>query len=301
MSRKKEETKKRKPNKNVKRKAATKPPVSHAGPDTTVAKRKVSDGQAYDEMLARSQNGNQPKRKSRKTQRKQRNRRILLSLVLVFILIATAVFLSLKVLFVVRDVIVTGSERYSDEEIKNFCAIPMEENIFSIDTDRIEQSLPENFTYVESADVSRRLPDKIQIKITDAVPTYYTVQPEGETFIYTVYSSAFKQLTQQAAAPEGLVMIDADLSDEEIKRTVDDLIDILKKGEYNNFTGIIMPSSREIAVVYDGRITVNIGTMSQADYKIKLAWHVIEEELRAEEKGVIDCTSAGSAIFSPLV
>ena len=41
-----------------------------------------------------------------------------------------------------------------------------------IETEAIEAALVENFTYVETADVRRKLPDKILVTITDSVPTY---------------------------------------------------------------------------------------------------------------------------------
>ena len=53
-------------------------------------------------------------RKSRKTVRKQRNRHLLATAVLVIILLAICIFISLKVLFIVRHVEMEGSQRYNE-------------------------------------------------------------------------------------------------------------------------------------------------------------------------------------------
>ena len=243
---------------------------------------------------------NDSHRKSRKTVRKQRNRHILATTVLVAILLAILVFISLKVLFIVRHVEMQGSGRYTQEEIINYCAVPLEENIFKIDTATLEQNLPLEFTYVESARVQRKLPDKILITITDSIPTYYGINYEGELETYTIYSQGFKQLTVQAAAPDGLMGIDADLSDRSVKETLEGVISRLSQSGYTGVTMIKVDSAGDISVVYDNRIQINLGTVLDIDNKLKMSFYVINNELGREDRGVIDSTQAGSCVFQPL-
>lgn len=238
-------------------------------------------------------------RKSRKNIRRQRNRYRLVTFVLVSILLAICLFISLKVLFIVHSVEAVGSERYDAEEIVAFCAIPMEENIFAIDTDALETALYENFTYVENARVQRKLPDKILITVTDSIPTYYAENLEGELSTYTIYSQNFKQLTVQAAAPDGLMGLKGSLADESVRETINQLIDIINENGYDGITALQVNSTSDISLVYGDRVTIKIGTMLDIDYKMKMAFHVINNELGAEDRGVIDSTQAGSAIFKP--
>ncbi len=239
------------------------------------------------------------RRKSRKTVRKQRNRHILATVILVAILLAILIFISLKVLFIVRHVEMEGSERYTQEEIVNYCAVPLEENIFKIDTAALEDNLPLEFTYVESAKVQRRLPDKILVTITDSIPTYYGINSEGELKTYTIYSQGFKQLTTQAAAPDGLMGIDADLSDTASKETLDSIIEKLSRSGYTGVTMIKVDSAGDISLVYDNRIRINLGTVLDIDYKLKMSFYVINNELTEADRGTIDSTQAGSCIFQP--
>ena len=238
-------------------------------------------------------------RKSRKTIRKQRNRHILTTAILVTILLAICLFISLKVLFIVRHVEMEGSTRYTQEEIINYCAIPLEENIFKIDTLTLEENLPLEFTYVESADVQRRLPDKILVKIVDSVPTYYHQITEGELSTYTIYSQGFKKITSQAAAPDGLMGISANLENEQTRTTLMSMIEKIKTAGYENVSCIAVKDSGEISVIYDNRVTVQLGTMLDMDYKLKMSFHILTNELLETDKGVIDSTQAGSAVFQP--
>lgn len=238
-------------------------------------------------------------RKSRKTIRKQKTRHFLTTAILVAILLAICVFISLKVLFIVRQVEVEGSSRYEDREIINYCAIPLEENIFKVDTETFEQTLPEEFTYVEKAVVSRRLPDKILITITDSVPTYYSETLDGEMYTYTIYSQNFKKLTAQAAAPRGLTEISANLEDENSRKTLLAMIDKLARSGYTGVTKISVSDTQDISITYEDRVEVQLGTMLDMDYKLKMSFHVLTNNLAETDSGIIDSTQAGSAIFQP--
>lgn len=239
-------------------------------------------------------------RKSRKTVRKQRNRHLLATAVLVIILLAILVFISLKVLFIVRHVEMEGSERYTREEIINYCAVPLEENIFKIDTATLEENLPLEFTYVESAKVQRKLPDKILVTITDSVPTYYGINYEGELTTYTIYSQNFKTLTTQASVPEGLTGIDADLTDENSRKILNDIIAKLEQSGYTGVTMIKVDKAGDMSLVYDDRLQVNLGTMLDIDYKLKMSFYIINNEIGETDRGVIDSTQAGSSVFQPV-
>ena len=240
-------------------------------------------------------------RKSRKTIRKQKTRHVLTTAILVIILLAILLFISLKVLFIVRHVEMEGSNRYTQEEIVNYCAIPLEENIFKIDTLTLEENLPLEFTYVESADVQCRLPDKILVKIVDSVPTYYQQGSDGQLSTYTIYSQGFKKLTTQAAAPAGLTGISANLENPQSKEILVEMIDKITKRGYEKFTCIAVAEGGEVTLTYDDRVTVNLGTMLDMDYKLKISYHVLIKELGETDTGVIDSTQAGSAVFQPVL
>ena len=249
--------------------------------------------------LKKPQTKEELRRKSRKTIRRQRNRYRLVTFLLVSVLFAICLFISLKVLFIVHSVESVGSERYDREEIVAFCAIPMEENVFAIDTKALETALYENFTYIEKAKVQRKLPDKILITVTDSIPTYYSENAGEGLPTYTIYSQNFKKLTVQTAPPAGLMNLKGDLTDENVRQTILQLIKIIEKNNYSGVTRLQVASVSDISIVYDNRVTVKVGTILDIEYKMKLSFHVIENELTSTDKGVIDATQAGNAVFRP--
>lgn len=239
------------------------------------------------------------KKNSRRNLRRQKLRRRIATAFLVSIMLAICIYISLKVLFIVHDVQATGSERYTSEEIIEYCAIPLEENIFKIDVNTLSALLVENFTYIEKADVRRRLPDKIQITITDSVPTYYMQSMQGETAFYTVYSQNFKKLTVQSQQPDGLMWVSADIDNTAQTEIVYTLIDLLKTSEFNDITKIDIVSDSNIQLVYQNRITVKLGTMLDMEYKLKMSKYVLLNEVEDTVHGTLDSTKAGTSVIKP--
>ncbi|MEG1863344.1 MAG: FtsQ-type POTRA domain-containing protein [Oscillospiraceae bacterium] len=248
----------------------------------------------------RAPNNLQSKKLTRKTARKRKFQRRLITGTLTATLLFICVFISLKVLFIVREVQAVGSERYTAQEIVEYCAIPLEENIFLIDIQNMSKLLVENFTYIEQAKIRRRLPDKIQITITDSVPTYYSENtPQGGTTTYTVLSQNFKTLTAQAQQPENLLCLSADFNDEEVLKTVKQLIEIKETLDFQDITKIDIISLSDIQMSYQNRITIKLGTMLDMEYKLKMAKHVLLNEIEPEVHGTLDSTKAGSAVIKP--
>ncbi len=249
--------------------------------------------------LKKQTSTSQNRKKSRKNIRKQKNRRLLATAILFIILLFICIFISLKVLFVVRDVEVVGSERYNQDEILAYCAIPLEQNIFKVDTQLYEKNLPNEFTYIENVTVRRKLPDKILITITDSVPTYYTETVENEISTYVIYSQNFKHLIEQSAVPDGLVRISANIENEDSKNLILHIIEKLKNQNCDKVTGVIIGEKNYVSIMYDGRIEVKLGSMLDIEYKLKMSYHILQNELNDTDIGVLDATQAGNAIFKP--
>lgn len=251
-------------------------------------------------LQKKAQKNKTVKKNSRKAIRRQRTMHIVTTVTLIAILLAICIFISLKVLFVVRKVDVIGSEKYTPDEVLAYCAIPMEENIFNIDTKTLEEQLPKEFTYIENAKVQRKLPDKILITIEDSIPTYYSEEiSDDEIKTYRIYSQNFKLLTAQASPSEGLINISANLENESEKELIFKMLDKLNANGYDRVTALKIDENADISFVYDGRIEVKLGSFLDVDYKLKMTYHVLNNELTDTDKGVIDSTQAGSAIFKP--
>lgn len=234
-----------------------------------------------------------PKRVSRKDLKRRRIIKRVLSFFALIAVIATAFYFAMEMLFVVKEINVSGSNIFTAEEITGFIAIPEEENIFRTDAEEIENRIEEEFTYIESAKVIKRLPERIEIIITDSTESYYTVQED----IYKIYSQNFKYLRNSSEPPVGTIWIDTDISDEEKMSTVKQLVELFRKYEMTEVTKISCSEDNVIGAVYADRFEIDFGTMLDIDYKIKMCRKVLEEKIDTEEKGTIDATAGGEIVY----
>ncbi len=234
-----------------------------------------------------------PKRVSRKDLKRRRLIKRIFSLVALLAVIAVGFYFAMKLLFVVRTIEVTGSDIFTDKEITEFIAIPEEENIFKIDADELSAKLTEEFTYLESAQVIKRLPDRLEIKLADSIESYYIVNQDE----YKVYSQSFKYLRNAAEPPLGAIWLDVDMADEEAMKKATELIELFKKYEMSEITKITVSGESSIGAVYADRFEINFGTMLDIEYKVKMCGKVLEEKISLEEKGTIDATQGGEIVY----
>ncbi len=241
----------------------------------------------------------------RKKDRKQKKERFLTVFVLSSLLLIICSIISYRVLFVVRSVKVEGSQRYTNEEILAYCDIPLDISIFSVDINKLEEKIYEDFTYIDTVDVSYALPDEIDIQLSDAVMTYFLIidpkESQSEIIQYDIYSQSLKYLTTQAIKPDTLYGIKADIEDEEVISTVLEIIDIVQANEYSKIREVYIDSLSNIKIVYDRRVLIEIGTMADIEYKLELANHIAENELLETDIGVLDSKTYGEAVFKPAV
>lgn len=234
-----------------------------------------------------------PKRASRKSIRRKRIIKRVLGLVGILAVSAAVIIAAMKLLFVVRTQEVTGSSIFTQQEILEFVAIPYEENIFKVDSNTLEQQLYEEFTYIESAELIKRFPDRIEINITDCLEQYCALSGD----VYTIYSQGFKTLRNTAEPPQGIVWLDIDMADEEKLGQVKDIIALFDKYNVEKVTKISVSQEDMFSFVYDDRIEVSLGTKLDMDYKIKMCKKILEEKIPEGEKGTIDATEGGEIVY----
>lgn len=234
-----------------------------------------------------------PKRVSRKTLRRRRIIKRLLGILAVVVVTAAAVFAAMKLLFVVRTVDIKGSNLFTVKEISDFVAIPQEENIFKIDTEQIQISLVEEFTYIDSAKVIKRLPDRIDITLEDSRECYYAVENEK----YAVYSQSFKKLRNSAEPPQGSVWLNIEMNNAEKLSSVKNMLELFKKYGFEKVTAISVSDEGVIGAIYDDRIEIDFGTVLDIDYKIKMCKKVLDEKIPEGENGTIDATEGGEIVY----
>ena len=103
--------------------------------------------------------------------------------ILTAVLIFALFFCLFSFYFVVRDITVEGSERYTKEELLSAAGFDLNDNLIMISEREIESKLKEAFPYVQSVAVKKDYPDAIMLTVTEEY-TVFSYEMLGEYFLF---------------------------------------------------------------------------------------------------------------------
>ena len=211
-------------------------------------------------------------RKRKARQRKIRKRRIKIFIgFLVVALLITGAALSLTVLFPIDSITVTGSEKYTAEEILSAASIKKGDNLFTAKADA--GAMAKKLPYVQSVQTVRKLPGSLTLKVKDAAE-YACYKADGK---YFTVSRSLHVLNRCDEPPENMLLILAGNVSCKVGEDVQygdnkagGLIEQIEKSaeEYSlTLNRIDITDELAISVKTEGRFVVNFGTSNGLDGK----------------------------------
>lgn len=257
---------------------------------------------------------------------KTRLRRTLFVAAVGVIVSVVVVSVIVLVFFRVENIeVVKASSYYPDEVIVSQTGIENGKCIFLYRTGKIAVKLTEDLPYIASVTIRRSPPSTIRIYVTDDAPAYvYTFSGS-----YVLTDASDKVLEYPCASvPDGVVMVtgvelartpvpgrylmampegetlakeaqsaeNARLSSLELKNKI-----AAKCAEYGlaPLTGVDLTDIYGVKAVIDGRFTLKLGTCSDLDYELKLAYQVIlkDDQEHPGESLLIDLTMDRKAVL----
>lgn len=214
----------------------------------------------------------QRSRQNKKRRLKNKVRHILLSIALVALLLAVGVSLSLTVFFKIENVSVTGSGIYSESDVAAYSNIDVGDNLFLIDESRVNESITTNLPYIYNVEIKRELPSTVKLVLTDAVVKYSIETEEG----YILLDDNFKVLeTNAEALPAATTDIkDASVAsaqagyqiefeDETTAQCLQALSSVINSLDMVEATSISSTDINHNYIVYEGRITFELGALDE--------------------------------------
>ncbi|XOQ43971.1 MAG: Cell division protein DivIB [Clostridium sp.] len=245
--------------------------------------------------------------------RRRRRRALLIFYIFLFLAVLfAAVAVSLTVLFQIDSIQVSGTSKYSQEQIINACGIKKGENLFLADTKQAEQRIQSQLPYIGSVQVRRQLPAKIHIEVTPAKVCGALEYSEQ----YAIMSDDFRILEVTDKLPENCPLIkgielknpkvgaEAEFADSSIKTCFMEVIKALNENGLTKITGMDFSSTSKILVDYDGRVTINLGMPSGLDYKIRYAKALFDSgKIQDTEMGMLNLSTVeenDTAYFDPV-
>lgn len=92
-------------------------------------------------------------------------------LTLFCIIIGAIIYAMLSPIFNITSIEVSGNSKISSETILSLSGLSINQNIFNFSTSQVRNNIKQN-AYIESVEISRSLPDKVEITVEERVATY---------------------------------------------------------------------------------------------------------------------------------
>jgi len=250
------------------------------------------------------------RQKQRKRARHRTRRRInpgVWKRILIMAAVVAAVVLSMVLFFRVRSVEVTGSAYYTADEIRAACGVAQGDNLLTLSRARIAGNIMAELPYVSTVQVTRRLPDTLELTVTEYDVTYAAQGADGASYLITADGKITEKIDETAArghiAVTGLQLAGPD-DDVAAQGQHDALCALLQALEEAGLTkkaaSVAVPSSYELSFWYGDQYEVKLGNSENLPYKLAYLEKVLES-LADYQTGTIDLSfSEGSeARFTP--
>ena len=224
--------------------------------------------------------------------------------------ICIAIVGALSLFFKADQIFVTGTSRYSQQQVLRASGIRQGGNLFLLNkydaAARIRKTLP----YVETVQFRRTLPDTLSIVVTECTSPAAVIQ-DGQAYLLCdkgiivdqVSPAAAKKLTQV----QGLTLIDPAVGGEAVAAqgqtlTLEQLLSLLQALDERSLAGdvqsIDLSDPSQITLRYLDRFDVCFPRDTDYGYKLDYLLAVVEK-LEINETGTINMMQEGKARFIP--
>lgn len=239
--------------------------------------------------------------------------------ILIMAAIVAAFVLSMVIFFRVRDIQVMGSTYYTADEITAACGVAKGDNLLTISRAKVSGNILAELPYVRSVQVTRQLPDTLELTVTEYEVTY-AVRDTAESW-WLVTSDG--KITQAADAQEakshiqisGFVIASPAVG-QQLTIAAEAGQEVTSQGQMDGMTALLqeleaadltkqvatveIPASYELAFWYGDQYYVKLGNKDNLSYKLEYLKEVLKN-LDDYQSGTIDLSfSEGSeARFTP--
>lgn len=239
-------------------------------------------------------------------QKRKRNMSLHYGAVLLIVLIIFSV-LSVTVLFNIETAVISGSSIYTAEEIIAVSGIRGGDNMIRKNLGKAEKTITSELVYIEEAKISRKLPSSVEIVIVPCVETA-SLQDEGGFMIVSETGKILRlseepaedtQVFYGANPAEELKVGDTFRSEDEAKtEVIYELMGLSDNQFVSEITSFDVSDRLNISCVYDNRIDIILGVITDAEYKFRLANEIISTRISPGAEGRLNMLKNGGRFLS---
>ncbi len=250
---------------------------------------------------------------NRTTQRRKKNKRkkLITRSIIFFLFLVIGVILVLTMFFNINEITVSGDAVYSAEDVIASSGVVTGDNLIFISKDEINEKVSTELPYVDSVKIKRHLPSGLELIITKTEAKYAIIQ-DG---YYTLLNISGKVLESGLEfIGENITLLNmGEITSAEIgtdivpanEKVFEKLVLVSNACEecnLENITSIDLSDIYNIKLVYQGRITLELGETDKDNTYKKLALGKSAIETQNEEneyyKGTINLTVEGKGYWS---
>jgi hypothetical protein len=242
----------------------------------------------------------------RARKRRRGGNKTLYYILFTLVLLATAIILSLTVLFEVETVSVAGADKYSPEELARESGIMIGENMFRVDYQGAKDRLLKNYPWLETVELRLRPPHEIHIEVTQSVAAGAVA--EGENSVMITRNGKILERgvlfipddiplvtgINTAGTQPGELLGEASA---DALRMLGYLFDSVEVTGFGMPTNVNLSDIYNMQIVHENRLLLNLGTESELDAKLNFLKNMITEQLPKDAQGVIDAGNVGREVI----
>lgn len=156
------------------------------------------EDEIYKEKRKKKQVKKKPKLTPKQQEIARKKRKIIFRLIkwtsLVVLLIGGGICFLLSSFFNVRNIVISGNEKITQETITSLSGIELEQNTFKISKSKVEQAIKTN-AYIDSVKIKRKLPETVEIQVVERKPAYMLTL--GNAYVYMNTQGYLLEISQE--------------------------------------------------------------------------------------------------------
>lgn len=243
-------------------------------------------------------------REEKREKRKRRRKRAIKIIVFLLFLI-TLIILSLTVFFKVKKVTLDGTSVYSETDIIAAAGIDEGENLFRLNREQIKRNIESKYPDIGNIQVSIKLPNEVIIKDTGYSELFALKDESG----YIIIDKSKNIRRMAKSRPSKMILIEniifeqpklysvISFKNDKQFESVLALASAFRENGISKINSISVESLDTIQAVYDGRVTLVIGSLSGLTEKLQKAKYILELDENKNAKGTLDLTVDNTAYF----
>lgn len=240
---------------------------------------------------------------------KKKKRRRMISRIGIAVLVLLAIVFAPTIFFQVSKINVTGDTRYTSEQLIKSTGVKQGDNMFFLDTKQIAADLKDEYPYLDTVKLRRKLPSTLQIEVSDRTAAL-SIEQNGK---YLILDMSGKVLEKTKSAAKGTAKVTGvPMKGMHVGDTVDEdkygkaasvmkLLELTDQyGMKKHIKTIDVEKAYDVRVTYDKRYTILLGALEESNLEHKIQFlKAILKEPSLPESGVIDLTDEKEARYRP--